>query len=269
MNAPRIPDLLDGTGAAHLAVAGGGADDAPSLSPAWVGRDGDRVVVAVAGPVTADGGSPDGRAVSLSVDGPAGERVVVRGRAVVTDGPAAAATVDALAHKYLGASRPGSATPLTVLAIDVASAEVVAGEPAGVAGPDPAATRRVVVDMLDALARGDRVAARAAFAVDATWQCPPSMPWPPTYQGRDAIFDEYFAVDVELFETGVSVYDLEVLNTVAEGDQVAVEMRHRSVGVNGEPYETDHSLVYVVRDGVITAVREYIDTLYLTRALLG
>ena len=180
------------------------------------------------------------------------------------------ALLDALAAAYLGGSRPDAARPLTLLALAVAEAREERAELAVGPGPaDPRGKVAVVVGMLDALSRGDRVRAKAAFAPDATWQCPPSMPWPPFYEGRDAIFDQYFAVDEELFETGVSEYDLEVLNTVAEGDQVAVEMRHRSVGVDGQPYETDHSLVYVVRDGLIVAVREYIDTLYLTRALLG
>jgi ketosteroid isomerase-like protein len=95
------------------------------------------------------------------------------------------------------------------------------------------------------------------------------MPWPDLYEGRDAIFDVYFAVDEDLFETGVSHYDLEIFNMVAEGDQVSVEMRHRGRGRQGQPYETDHSLVYVLRGGKIVAAREYIDTLYLTQAIIG
>jgi ketosteroid isomerase-like protein len=126
----------------------------------------------------------------------------------------------------------------------------------------------IVRELLEALCRGDRGRSRELFAEDATWRCPPSMPWPDFYAGRDAIFDEYFAVDEDLFETGVSTYDLEILNTVAQGDQVVVEMRHRGVGLGGKPYTTDHNVVYVVRNGLITEVREYIDTLYLTRALI-
>jgi uncharacterized protein len=231
-------------------------------------------------PAPADGtdgggdGGGDGRLVTLSVADPhdPAVRVVIRGPLTALDEAAASVQRAALATKYLGRARPEGSAPLAVLVIAPVTAEdaptgLVAGVPPD--APDPDANTAVVVDMLDALARGDRARARAAFAVDATWQCPPSMPWPPFYEGRDAIFDEYFAVDVDLFETGVSEYDLEVLNAVAERDQVSIEMRHRGVGLGGQPYETDHSLVYVVRDGLIVAVREYIDTLYLTRALLG
>jgi ketosteroid isomerase-like protein len=279
-SSPRIRELLDGPSAAHLAVAPSSlSSEAPTLDPVWVGRDGERIVVATDHPPIGSGAgdgavdaAPDGAAVTLSVADPAApaERVVIHGRAEVAAADVAAGHVDALAVKYLGQHRAASAAPLTVLLVDVASAEVQRAELAPMAvRPDLAANTAVVVDMLAALARGDRARARAAFADDATWQCPPSMPWPPFYEGRDAIFDQYFAVDVDLFETGVSEYDLEVLNTVAEGDHVSVEMRHRGAGLDGQAYETDHSVIYVVRDGLIVAVREYIDTLYLTRALLG
>jgi uncharacterized protein len=129
--------------------------------------------------------------------------------------------------------------------------------------------KQTIRELLTALCGGDRDRARECFAENATWRCPPSMPWPDFYEGRDAIFDSYFAVDVDLFETGISHYDLEILNMIAEGDQVSVEMRHRGRGLKGQPYETDHSLLYVLRDGRIVAVREYIDTLYLSQAILG
>jgi uncharacterized protein len=263
--APRIRQLLDGPSAGHLVTTGG--DGAPVVDAVWVGRDGDRVLVATDRP-PGTGAGP----ATLVVADPAApaDRAVLRGRLSPVAGGSEAALLDALAATYLGGSRPDAARPLTLLALAVTEARQERAELAVGPGPaDPRANVAAVVGMLDALSRGDRVRAKAAFAPDATWQCPPSMPWPPFYEGRDAIFDQYFAVDEDLFETGVSEYDLEVFNTVAEGDQVAVEMRHRSAGLDGQPYESDHSLVYVVRDGLIVAVREYNDTLYLTRALLG
>ena len=129
-------------------------------------------------------------------------------------------------------------------------------------------TKRSSASSLKHCAAAIDVALAELFAVDATWRCPPSMPWPDFYPNRDAIFDQYFAVDDDLFETGVSTYDLEILNTVAQRNQVAVEMCHRGVGLGGQTYTTDHCVVYVLRDGLITEAREYIDTLYLTRALI-
>ena len=130
------------------------------------------------------------------------------------------------------------------------------------------ANRKHVLDYLDAICRGDHAAAYEAFAEDATWTTPPSMPWPGFFAGRRAIFDEYVAVDKGLFTTGMSKYDLETRNVVSAGDCVVVEMTHRSEGLNGRRYETDHCLVFEVREGRIRAVREYIDSLYLQRQMI-
>ena len=115
---------------------------------------------------------------------------------------------------------------------------------------------------------GDHDAAYAAFAEDATWNTPPSMPWAARFEGRRSIFDDYFAVDKGLFTTGMSRYDLELRTVIAAGEQVVVEMTHRSTGLNGKPYVTDHCLVCDLKDGLIQAVREYIDSLYLKEQMI-
>jgi ketosteroid isomerase-like protein len=45
-------------------------------------------------------------------------------------------------------------------------------------------------------------------------------------------------------------------------------MTHRSTGLNGNKYETNHCLVFDVREGRIQAVREYIDSLYLKESMI-
>ena len=129
-------------------------------------------------------------------------------------------------------------------------------------------SEKLVLEYLEAIKRGDHEAAYAAFAEDATWQTPPSLPWPAFFRGRKAIFDEYFAVDKGLFTTGMSSYDLETKSVIAAGPHVVVEMTHRAEGLNGKRYETDHCLVFEVRDGLIRAVREYIDSLYLQQQMI-
>ena len=126
----------------------------------------------------------------------------------------------------------------------------------------------LIREYLDAIGRGDHTRAYEAFAEDATWQTPPTLPWPGFFRGRRAIFDEYFAVDKGLFKTGTERYDLELRNVVAGGDCVVVEMTHRSEGLNDAAYETDHCLVFVLADGKIQAVREYIDSLYLQQQMI-
>jgi uncharacterized protein len=126
----------------------------------------------------------------------------------------------------------------------------------------------LVLEYLEDIKAGRHEAAYGAFAEDATWTTPPSLPWPGKFYGRRDIFDGYFAVDKGLFTTGMDSYNLENRLVVASGDHVVVEMTHYSTGLNGNKYETDHCLVFDVRDGLIQAVREYIDSLYLKESMI-
>ncbi|MGH0033097.1 MAG: nuclear transport factor 2 family protein [Myxococcota bacterium] len=129
-----------------------------------------------------------------------------------------------------------------------------------------AGNKQIVLAFLEALSRGDREAARAAFHPDARWKYPPSLGGPGVHEGRDAIFDVYFAVDEKLYETGTREYDIEVLSALAEGNRVAVEMRHRgTTRRSGEPYASDYFVLYELRDGRIREVHEYFDSLYVRR----
>ena len=128
--------------------------------------------------------------------------------------------------------------------------------------------KAIVLEYLEDIKAGRHEAAYAAFAEDATWTTPPSLPWPGKFFGRRDIFDGYFAVDKGLFTTGMDEYDLETRLVIAEGDHVVVEMTHRSTGLNGNEYNTDHCLVFDVRHGLIQAVREYIDSLYLKESMI-
>lgn len=129
----------------------------------------------------------------------------------------------------------------------------------------PAGNKQIVLSFLEALCRGDREAARGAFREDATWHYPPSLGGPGVHRGRDAIFDVYFATDEKLYETGTREYDIEILGAVAEGNRVAVEMRHRGRTRDGRPYQTDYHVLYELRDGRIQEVHEYFDSLYVRR----
>ncbi|HEX5064516.1 MAG TPA: nuclear transport factor 2 family protein [Myxococcota bacterium] len=130
---------------------------------------------------------------------------------------------------------------------------------------DAQQNKAVVQGFLAALARGDRGAARVAFREDATWRYPASLGGPGVHRGRDAIFDVYFGVDEKLFDTGTRRYDFEITSAVAEGDRVAVEMRHRGRTRDGRPYETDYHVLYRLEDGRIAEVHEYFDSLYVRR----
>jgi ketosteroid isomerase-like protein len=55
----------------------------------------------------------------------------------------------------------------------------------------------------------------------------------------------------------------------AEDDRVAVEAESKARLVNGALYHNRYHFLYVVRDGRIHAVKEYLDTLHALSALTG
>ncbi len=112
---------------------------------------------------------------------------------------------------------------------------------------------------------GSRDAARiaACFAPDAEWIAPPgnataiALDGPHHLRGADRIahfiaheFSQLFVADVAIdFRT-----------MAAAGDLVLVEERMRATLVNGRSYDLAYCFVFVVADGRIAQVREYMDT---------
>lgn len=107
----------------------------------------------------------------------------------------------------------------------------------------------------------ERVA--AVFAPDAEWLAPPgnatALALDGTHHlvGRDRIvrfltveFGTVFVADVSIDFTGV----------FADGGTVIVEERMRATLAHGGHYENDYCFVFEVEDGLITRVREYMDT---------
>jgi uncharacterized protein (TIGR02246 family) len=112
-----------------------------------------------------------------------------------------------------------------------------------------------------ALQAGDVGAIRQAFAEDATWTLAAGdLPISGTWEGRDAIIDEFLATAMGYYEPG-SV-SLQVTAMIAEDDQVALQWTSHARTRNGDPYENGCLGIFTVRDGRIQAVREYMDTLY-------
>jgi uncharacterized protein len=73
---------------------------------------------------------------------------------------------------------------------------------------------------------------------------------------RDAIV-AFMAYDYPRFFANVS---FEPRSMVAEGDLVLAEHRMSATLPNGRPYVNDYCFAYEVVDGLVTAIREYMDT---------
>jgi uncharacterized protein len=107
---------------------------------------------------------------------------------------------------------------------------------------------------------GDEDAIRDLFALDATWTLAGELPISGIWQGRDAIIDEFLATAMSHYEPG-SVR-LEITGMVAEGEQVVLQWTSRARTRDGRPYENGCIAVFIIREGKIQHVREYMDTLY-------
>jgi ketosteroid isomerase-like protein len=129
-------------------------------------------------------------------------------------------------------------------------------------------TRRVVAAYVAALGRGDLAALRASFASDATWTVGGDLPVSGTWSGPDGIIDGFLARMTERLDTSRPLTQ-EIHGIVADGDRAVAEWTSRATTTGGASYQNDYAVVFDVRDGLIVAVREYLDTTYAARVLFA
>ena len=122
---------------------------------------------------------------------------------------------------------------------------------------------QIVKDAYAAFGRGDIQGLLALFAEDIEWIIP-GEGWPlaGTYRGHAGVAGLFQKVS-EMLEISF----LETREFVAQGDRVLVVgfSGGRVKGTN-RTYEHHEVIAFTVRNGKVTNVREYIDTLALARA---
>lgn len=98
--------LLDGANIAHLATLQ--PDGSPKVEPVWVGRDGDRILVATdARSLKARNVEGDDRvALSITAFDDPYEQLLVRGRVTEVRDDDELLVLDELSHEYLGTEFP-------------------------------------------------------------------------------------------------------------------------------------------------------------------
>jgi uncharacterized protein len=132
--------------------------------------------------------------------------------------------------------------------------------------PTTLSPKQVVQRYLDALVDGDIATIRDSFAEDASWTIHGELPIAGPWQGRDRIVDDFLStVGGALFEPGSQSFEFPTL--IAEGDTVALEWRVSARTARGTAYENAYCGFFLVRDGRIQAVREYLDSGYAARTL--
>jgi uncharacterized protein len=129
-------------------------------------------------------------------------------------------------------------------------------------------SKGVVQRYVAAVAAGDAQTARELFAPSATWTLAAGdLPIAGTWEGRDAIIDEFLATAQSYYAPGSIA--IEITGMVAEADQVVVQWTSRARTRAGRSYENGCIGVFTIACGQIQHVREYMDTLYARDVAFG
>ena len=125
--------------------------------------------------------------------------------------------------------------------------------------------KRLVLDFLGHYAGGRYAAALAMLADDARWWLPghphefPAAGWV-----DKATVERRLAANLKLLPHGLEVTTGAI---TAEDDRVAIEAESRARLVDGRLYHNRYHFLFVLRDGRIAVVKEYLDTLHAREAL--
>ena len=120
---------------------------------------------------------------------------------------------------------------------------------------------QVVKDTFAALGRGDMQGLLALFAEGIEWIIPGEWPLAGTHRGHAGVAD-LFQKAFEMVEMSF----LEPREFVAQGDRVLVVGFTRGrVKATNRTFEDHWVFAFTVRNGKVTNIREYIDTLALAR----
>jgi ketosteroid isomerase-like protein len=127
---------------------------------------------------------------------------------------------------------------------------------------DPArlaeANRATVLRLMAALDQCDSATIREIIAADAPW-------W---VLGVGEIDRETLISQLEQMLGSARVAETHILGTTAEGERVAVESKGNFEFEDGRTYRNSYHHLFLVRDGKVVGVREYLD-LRVTEATFG
>ena len=125
--------------------------------------------------------------------------------------------------------------------------------------------REVLQFYLEALVAGDLERIAESFTDDATWTVPGTLPLSGVRRGRQAIVD-FLTSAVALFVPGTQTFTFG--DITAEEDRAVLEWQVRGTASStGRSYDNQYCGVFVIRDGRICEVREYLDSQHAAETL--
>lgn len=127
--------------------------------------------------------------------------------------------------------------------------------------------REVLQSYLDALVAGDLEKVGDSFTDDAIWILPGTLPLSGVRRGRQAIVN-FLTSAVALFKPGTQTFTFGGIT--AEANRAVLEWQVRGTAVaTGRVYDNQYCGVFVIRDGRISEVREYLDTQHAADTLFS
>jgi ketosteroid isomerase-like protein len=124
--------------------------------------------------------------------------------------------------------------------------------------------KKIVVGFLENLSSGNAAAVMNTLADSATWWVAGNFPLSGTK--TKAQFGELVGQLGNNIDGGLRVTPTGI---TAEGDRVAVEAESYARMKNGKTYQNKYHFLFVVRDGKIQQVKEYLDTMHANEVLCG
>jgi ketosteroid isomerase-like protein len=130
---------------------------------------------------------------------------------------------------------------------------------------DTEATRKLVLRFLEARAANDSAALSELLTDDAEWRPPPGASIGP-FRGRENVVKALAGgVAGQLFD--LSTMRRDVRKVVVDGDTAGVQQRLTATTKSGAEYSNEYAWFYTCRDGKISLLEEYADTLRAARIL--
>jgi uncharacterized protein len=125
--------------------------------------------------------------------------------------------------------------------------------------------RKAVRDFHDIFSTGDIDAILGAMDDSATWWVAGTLPLSGTYD-KDGM-RKLFTMVAENVKGGA--IRLTQTSVTAEGERVATETSSYAELLNGRVYDNRYHFLFIVRDGVIFEVKEYLDTEHTREIFFG
>ena len=122
--------------------------------------------------------------------------------------------------------------------------------------------KQIVREAYGAISKGDAEGFLNRLSDDIEWYFIGTHRFSGTMKGKEKIVNELFNVlGGELEGTGIS---LEIKQLIAEGNKVVAEMQGTAKSTSGKNYNNTYSLILTLKNGLITEIREYLDTELVT-----